>query len=90
MTEQDNPKQNVLITGASGLIGSALAPFLSGHGFAVHLLQRTPSKTSPYWNIEQQEIHLNGAPEPDIIIHLAGANIGESRWTDPVKLNIDE
>ena len=88
MTEQENSKSNVLITGASGLIGSALAPFLSAHGFAVHLLQRTPSKTAPYWNIEQQEIHLNGVPEPDIIIHLAGLNIGESRWTKALKQQI--
>ena len=47
MTGQEHSKKNVLITGASGLIGSALAPFLSGHGYSVHLLQRTPSKTAP-------------------------------------------
>jgi len=88
MTKQDNSTINVLITGASGLIGSALAPFLKEQGYSVHLLQRSPSTTTPYWDIEKQEIHLNGAPEPDIIIHLAGANIGESRWTDPVKLNM--
>jgi len=88
MTEQEHSKRNVLITGASGLIGSALAPFLTRHGYAVHLLQRTLSETAPYWNIEQQEIHLNGAPEPDIIIHLAGLNIGESRWTKALKQQI--
>lgn len=88
MNKRDNSEINVLITGASGLIGSELTQFLSPHGFAVHLLQRTPSSTEPYWNIERQEIHLNGIPSPDVIIHLAGLNIGESRWTKPIKEEI--
>ena len=88
MTNLDNTKANVLITGASGLIGSALAPFLEHHGYNVHLLKRTPHQSSPDWNIEQKKINLNGCPTPDIIIHLAGENIAKSRWTKKTKERI--
>tara|TARA_R110001583_G_scaffold2536_10_gene18303 strand:+ start:22709 stop:23620 length:912 start_codon:yes stop_codon:yes gene_type:complete len=79
---------NVLITGSSGLIGSALIPLLEAHGYAIHRLTRSPNPSSPYWNIETREIHLNGAPNPDIIIHLAGENIAKARWSKSVKQKI--
>jgi len=90
MSKITDNKGNILITGASGLIGSALIPFLESHGYIVYSLQRTPSKTMPYWNIPKQAIHLNGAPNPDIIIHLAGENIANSRWTEKVKEKISK
>ena len=52
MTNLDNTKANVLITGASGLIGSALEAFLAHHGYNVHSLKRTPQQSSPDWNID--------------------------------------
>ena len=79
---------NVLITGASGLIGSALVPFLEAQGYFVSILKRTPSTSSPYWDIEQGLIKLNACPSPNIIIHLAGENIATSRWTNKIKQKI--
>lgn len=90
MSKTTDSKGNILITGASGLIGSALVPFLESHGYIVYSLQRTPSTTIPYWDIQEQVIHLNGAPNPDIIIHLAGENIANSRWTEKVKEKISK
>ncbi|MGJ8582252.1 MAG: TIGR01777 family oxidoreductase [Psychromonas sp.] len=90
MSQQTETKQKVLITGASGLIGRALVPLLTSHGYQVHTLQRTPSKTEPYWLIDQQLIKLNSAPQPDIIIHLAGENIANARWTEKVKQEITD
>ena len=88
MSKTADSNNNVLITGASGLIGSALVPFLEAQGYIVHALQRTPDSMRPYWNIEKQEIHLNGCPTPNIIIHLAGENIASSRWTTKTKEKI--
>lgn len=88
MSNSADNKTNVLITGSSGLIGSALIPLLEAHGYAVHTLTRSPNSSTPYWNIEAKEIHLNGCPNPDIIIHLAGENIAKARWTDNVKQKI--
>jgi len=88
MNKQDNSPINILVTGASGLIGSALVPSLKQLGYCVHRLKRTVNNTTPYWDIEQQTINLNGAPEPDIIIHLAGMNIGQSRWSPAIKQQI--
>lgn len=88
MSKLADNKTNVLITGSSGLIGSALIPLLETHGYAVHTLTRTPNLSKPYWDIEAQQIHLNGAPNPDIIIHLAGENIAKARWTEDVKQKI--
>lgn len=81
MSKAADSNNHVLITGASGLIGSSLVPFLQAQGYIVHTLQRTPDPTLPYWNIEKQQIQLNGCPTPNIIIHLAGENIAKSRWT---------
>jgi len=81
-------KKNVLISGSSGLIGSALVPLLRDKGYTVFLLKRQQQKDTPYWDIQQQKIDLNGCPEPDIIIHLAGENISNARWTAKVKEKI--
>ena len=85
---------NVYVTGASGLIGSALVPFLRSQGYAVYPLKRTqkstPKAQTAYWDIDNKSIDLNGGPDPDIIIHLAGENIGKSRWSDKVKQKITD
>lgn len=90
MSKVTENKINVLITGSSGLIGSSLVSLLNSHGYNVYTLTRTPNTSSPYWNIQAQEIQLNGHPNPDIIIHLAGENIAKSRWTDKVKEKISK
>jgi uncharacterized protein len=84
-------KDNVLITGGSGLIGSRLTALLNKLGFAVTHLSRAPrtEKTQTFfWSIEKHQI----SPEPfkitDAIVHLAGANIGDKRWTEKRKHEI--
>lgn len=71
----------ILIAGSSGLIGSALVPFLQMHGFQVARLLRQPQADQPYWDIKQGALDLQGCPCPDIVINLAGANIAQGRWT---------
>jgi uncharacterized protein len=92
---------SVLITGASGLIGRALSQRLRADGMTVVPLLRRSAEAgkSPavdakgqstsagqaWWDLEQGVIDLNGAPPPRAVIHLAGENIGQGRWTSARK-----
>jgi uncharacterized protein (TIGR01777 family) len=77
--------ETVLITGASGLVGSCLSNKLIEKGYHVATLgrksEKNPSLQNFSWNIEKKEIDENAFEKVDYIIHLAGANIGQGRWT---------
>jgi len=80
---------NILITGASGLVGSALVEILHSKGHSVFSLQR--NKTNPqsgFWNFTR--ISSSGASPAhfDAVIHLAGENIATGRWTKRKKERI--
>ncbi|MGE0562345.1 MAG: TIGR01777 family oxidoreductase [Flavobacteriales bacterium] len=77
---------NVVITGGSGLIGMQLAQLLIDNGYNVTILTRGNRKNSntikcSFWDIENQLIDLNVITKADYIIHLAGEQIAEKRWT---------
>ena len=77
-------KLTVAVTGASGLIGTALVAFLQGGGHTVrHVVRRKPSPGSSdiYWNPETGEASREGFEGVDAVVHLAGENIGAGRWT---------
>lgn len=96
MSNAVDTNRHIYISGASGLIGSALMPFLKTKGYDVYPLKRTLSSTAtkeintPYWDIKNKKIDLNGCPNPNVIIHLAGENIANSRWTTAVKQKITD
>ena len=71
----------ILIIGSSGLIGSALIPYLQEKGFQVGRLLRHKQAQHPYWDIEAKIFHLKDFSSPDIIINLAGKSIADERWT---------
>lgn len=71
---------NVLISGASGLIGTALSDYLSRQGHSVFPLQRTLQQGPFYWHPEEGHIHLDPDTAIDVVINLNGINIGERRW----------
>lgn len=74
----------ILISGASGLLGSALIPFFTTGGHRVFpLVRREPDyeKNERYWNPETGEIDLSGIGPIDVVINLNGAPIAEKRWT---------
>lgn len=75
----------ILVTGGSGLIGRALCFRLKERGFNVAILSRygiTNSDLPSYTlNIAEDENTKKAIASADYIIHLAGANIGENRWT---------
>jgi uncharacterized protein (TIGR01777 family) len=75
----------VLITGGTGLIGRHLTDLLMGKGYSVRHLSRNPGSfngvKSFAWNPVKGTIDKNALEGVASIIHLAGANIGEGRWT---------
>lgn len=77
--------EKVLISGGTGLIGSYLAAKLKEKRYEVALLTRNrvhePIFTEYHWDPEKNEIDSDAVSDADYIIHLAGANIGEKRWT---------
>jgi uncharacterized protein (TIGR01777 family) len=86
----------VLITGSSGLIGSALVPFLTSEGNSVTRLLRSPasSKSSGgseiIWNPGGPSAASPKLEGFDAVVHLAGENIAEGRWTEAKKARIRE
>lgn len=79
----------VLVTGSSGLIGSALTASLEADGHVVVRLPRKPASVgAPYWSPDQGIIVLEGIGALDAVVHLAGDNISQGRWTAHKKARI--
>jgi uncharacterized protein (TIGR01777 family) len=80
----------VLITGSTGLVGSALVPALrSGGHDVVRLVRRTPSEPDEVrWDPAGGQVDRAGLSGVDAVVHLAGAGVGERRWTEAYKRTI--
>lgn len=79
--------ETVLITG-KGLVANYLGAQLLAQGYHVKYLSRTASDQTYTWNIDKGYIDENAISFADYIIHLAGANISEKRWTAKRKKEI--
>jgi uncharacterized protein (TIGR01777 family) len=87
-TGQDTASDvNILITGASGLIGNALVSRLSESGHRVARLRRAANDSGPTWDPEARQIRLEPAGPLDAAVHLAGETIAQ-RWTTAAKKRI--
>ena len=75
------------MTGASGLIGTALTESLRGDEHEViRLVRREPTKNDEVrWDPKAGEVDLGGLTGVETIIHLAGAGVADHRWTDAYK-----
>ena len=82
--------QRIAITGASGMIGSALVGHLKSEGHTVQRLVRRPvlSPDEVLWNPKTGEVDLAPLEGVDAVIHLAGANVGDKRWSKKYKAEI--
>ncbi len=79
---------NILITGASGLIGSALVEYFVNGGNSIFSLQRNKNGGSgSFWNFERLKAEGTSLTF-DAVIHLAGENIADGRWTRRKKSRI--
>lgn len=84
--------KNILITGATGLVGKQLVPHLLQQGHRVSVLSRkkTPiDGVNVYvWDVRKQTIDVAAFEGVDTIIHLAGEGIADEKWTDKRKAQI--
>lgn len=79
----------IAITGASGLIGSALTSFLTTGGHEVVPLVRTgPAEGAIAWDPAAGTIDAESLRGIDAVVHLAGEGIASGRWTDERKERI--
>jgi Predicted nucleoside-diphosphate sugar epimerase len=77
----DRPPLRVAVSGASGLIGRALVPFLTTGGHTVVRLVRGRAREGEAaWNYEHGRIEAGKLEGLDAVVHLAGENIA-ARWT---------
>ena len=74
---------NVAVTGSRGLVGSALVPALTDAGHrAVRVVRGTPSgRDEVAWDPRAGVVDAAGLDGIDAVVHLAGAGIGDKRWT---------
>jgi NAD dependent epimerase/dehydratase family enzyme len=85
----------VIITGGTGLIGSAISKALLLRGYRVIILSRKATRVSitgnlsyATWNVEEKTIDKESIGVADYIIHLAGAGVADKRWTKKRKQEI--
>lgn len=84
----------VLITGGTGLIGSAITDKLLEKGYQVIILTRSARNSSrpqlryAQWDLEKGTMDDWAIREADAIIHLAGAGVADRRWTQKRKQEI--
>jgi uncharacterized protein (TIGR01777 family) len=77
--------KTILISGGSGLVGRHLCKKLKEKGYTVCILSRASrqgTNMSTYsWDVDKKVIEKEAIETADFIIHLAGANIEDKRWT---------
>jgi uncharacterized protein (TIGR01777 family) len=84
----DRDRLRIAVTGASGLIGRALVPFLTTGGHPVtRLVRRRPAAEEAMWDYDQGRIEVAKLEGLDAVVHLAGENIA-TRWTEPRRRRI--
>jgi len=94
-SSSDSPRL-VAVTGSSGMIGSALSARLRERGDrVVHLVRREPSVDGlpdgveeRQWSPSERHIDPHALDGVDVVVHLAGAGIGDHRWTASYKEEI--
>ena len=82
--------RTIAITGASGLIGSALTRHFEANGDRVLKFTRTgrSSTSTIAWNPADGTIDAAQLSGVDAVIHMAGAGIGDKRWSNEYKKEI--
>jgi len=91
--------KTVLISGGTGMVGTALTKHLVAAGYKVIILTRNPQKAKApaglkdkvryaAWDVDAQTIDLTAVDEADALVQLAGAGVVAKPWTDAYKKEI--
>ena len=80
----------IAVTGSTGLIGSALVPALRQRGHDVlRLVRRAPAAPDEaQWDPARGTVDMARFVDTQAVFHLAGAGVGDHRWTDAYKQEI--
>lgn len=92
-TARDRPPRamRVLVSGATGLIGSSLVAYLETQGHEVLRLTRRPARAGDLaWDPAAGRFDLDPETRLDAVIHLAGENVASGRWTEARRRRIRE
>jgi uncharacterized protein len=88
---REEARVRVLISGASGFIGSALADKLTSSGHRVISLTRQPvpaEQDALSWNPGEGKLDPGALEGIDAVVHLAGEGVGDHRWTEGHKARV--
>ena len=82
--------QRIAITGASGLIGTALVGYLKSEGHTVQRLVRRAvvAQDEIQWDPKSGYVDIEALRGVDAVIHLAGVGVGDKRWSKKYRSEI--
>nr|WP_229862200.1 TIGR01777 family oxidoreductase [Streptomyces galbus] len=84
--------RRIAVAGASGLIGNALVRSLTADGHEVRRLVRRAARgpQEVCWDPEQEYVDAAGLAGCDAVVNLAGAGVGDRRWSEAYKKRIHD
>lgn len=82
--------KRIAISGATGMVGSALSKLLRDRGDVVIPISRSERPGGIQWDVDKGELPAQPLEGLDAIVHLAGAGIADERWTSERKRIIRE
>jgi uncharacterized protein (TIGR01777 family) len=86
--------KKIVVSGGSGFIGEPLVHRLTSRGDEVAVLTRNPSNVHAgralLWNPPYEERWTEEVAGADVVINLAGENVGGGRWTEARKKGVME
>lgn len=84
--------RRIAVAGASGLIGNALVRSLTADGHEVRRLVRRAARgpQEVCWDPEREYVDAAGLAGCDAVVNLAGAGVGDRRWSEAYKKRIHD
>lgn len=81
----------IVVSGSTGLIGTALVAHLAGAGHdVVRLVRRAPGTGEVRWDPAAGQLDSDALAHVDAVVNLSGAGIGDRRWTDSYRRELLE
>lgn len=80
----------IAVTGATGLVGSALASSLRSAGHIVVPISRQPLMGGVEWDPARRKLDVTGLAGVDAVVHLAGESLARGRWSAARKHQLRE